>query len=154
MADGQIGIHDERWLTYPWGVLGGETGRRSTKLLVRNDGSEEWLPAKVEGIKVKEGDVLYFNTWGGGGWGDPFARDPELVKTDVDRGLVTEEGARRYGVVIEGGAINVEATQAFRKQLVADRSEITLFNRGGTVEELRSRCLTETHMPAPVAPTF
>ncbi len=154
LADGQIGIHDDRWLTYPWGVLGGETGRRSTKRLVRNDGSEEWLPAKVEGIKVEEGDVLYFNTWGGGGWGDPFVRDPELVKIDVDRGLVTEEGARRYGVVVENGAVNIEATSALREQLVADRSDISLFNRGGTVEELRSRCLAETHMPAPVAPTF
>ena len=154
LADGQIGIHDDRWLTYPWGVLGGETGRRSTKRLVRNDGSEEWLPAKVEGIKVEEGDVLYFNTWGGGGWGDPFVREPELVKIDVDRGLVTEEGARRYGVVVENGAVNIEATSALREQLVADRSDISLFNRGGTVEELRSRCLAETHMPAPVAPTF
>lgn len=154
LADGQIGIHDDRWLTYPWGVLGGETGRRSTKRLVRNDGSEEWLPAKVEGIKVEEGDVLYFNTWGGGGWGDPFVRDPELVRIDVDRGLVTEEGARRYGVVVENGAVNIEATSALREQLVADRSDISLFNRGGTVEELRSRCLAETHMPAPVAPTF
>lgn len=154
LADGQIGIHDDRWLTYPWGVLGGETGRRSTKRLVRNDGSEEWLPAKVEGIKVEEGDVLYFNTWGGGGWGDPFVRDPELVKIDVDRGLVTEEGARRYGVVVENGAVNIEATSALREQLVADRSDISLFNRGGTVEELRSRCEAETHMPAPVAPTF
>ena len=35
LADGEIGIHDERWLTHPWGVLGGETGRRSTKRLVR-----------------------------------------------------------------------------------------------------------------------
>jgi N-methylhydantoinase B len=154
LADGQIGVHDERWLTYPWGVLGGETGRRSTKRLVRADGSEEWLPAKVEGIKVKEGDVLYFNTWGGGGWGDPYARDPELVKTDVDRGLVTEAGAQRYGVVIEGGEVNVDATHAMRRTLVAERSEIPLFNRGGTVEELRSRCEAETHMSAPVAPTF
>jgi N-methylhydantoinase B len=121
---------------------------------VRADGSEEWLPAKVEGIKVKEGDVLYFNTWGGGGWGDPYARDPELVKTDVDRGLVTEAGAQRYGVVIEGGEVNVDATHAMRRTLVAERSEIPLFNRGGTVEELRSRCEAETHMSAPVAPTF
>ncbi len=80
LCDGEIGIHDERWLMYPWGVLGGETGLRSTKRLVRADGCEEWLPAKVEGIKVKQGDVLYFNTWGGGGWGDPFKRDPELVR--------------------------------------------------------------------------
>ena len=155
LADGQIGIHDERWLTYPWGVLGGETGRRSTKRLVRTDGSEEWLPAKVEGIKVQEGDVLYFNTWGGGGWGDPYARDPELVKTDVDRGLVTSEGARRYGVVIaSNGAVDSDATAELRAQLQGSRTDIPLFNRGGTVEELRSRCEAETHMRAPVAPTF
>ena len=60
LADGEIGIHDERWLTHPWGVLGGETGRRSTKRLVRGDGSEQWLPAKIEGVKVKAGDLLFF----------------------------------------------------------------------------------------------
>ena len=154
LADGHIGIHDERWLTYPWGVLGGDTGLRSTKRLVRSDGSEEWLPAKVEGIKVKAGDLLYFNTWGGGGWGDPFARDPELVRADVDRGLVTVEGARRYGVVIEDGAVDGSATEALRAEMTGARSDIPLFNRGGTVEELRSRCEAETHMPAPVSPSF
>ena len=40
LADGQIAIHDERWLTYPWGVRGGDPGMRSTKRLVRGDGSE------------------------------------------------------------------------------------------------------------------
>ena len=154
LADGHIGIHDERWLTYPWGVLGGDTGLRSTKRLVRSDGSEEWLPAKVEGIKVKAGDLLYFNTWGGGGWGDPFTRDPELVRADVDRGLVTVEGARRYGVVIENGAVDGAATEALRAEMTGARSDIPLFNRGGTVEELRSRCEAETHMPAPVSPSF
>mgnify|MGYP002476205298 CR=1 FL=1 len=58
------------------------------------------MPGLVLAIKVKEGDLLYFNTWGGGGWGDPFKRDPELVRLDVDRRLVTRAGARRYGVVI------------------------------------------------------
>jgi N-methylhydantoinase B len=81
-------------------VLGGEPGMRSTKKLVRTDGSEEWLPAKVEGIKVRAGDLLYFNTWGGGGWGDPYARDPRARAQDVARRLVSVEGARRYGVVI------------------------------------------------------
>jgi hypothetical protein len=58
------------------------------------------LPSKIEGIKVKAGDLLYFDTWGGGGWGDPLERDPQLVAQDVARRLVTREGARRYGVVI------------------------------------------------------
>ena len=155
LADGEIGIHDERWLTYPWGVLGGETGLRSTKRLVTTDGQEQWLPAKVEGIKVKEGDVLYFNTWGGGGWGDPYARDPELVRTDVARGLVTPDGARRYGVVIaDNHSVDAAATASLRATLVAERDDIPLFNRGGTIEELRSRCEAETHLAAPVSPTF
>tara|TARA_R110002110_G_scaffold133783_1_gene316443 strand:+ start:44862 stop:46733 length:1872 start_codon:yes stop_codon:yes gene_type:complete len=156
LADGEIGIHDERWLTYPWGVLGGETGMRSTKRIVRTDGSEEWLPAKKEGIKVRKGDLLYFNTWGGGGWGDPYQRDPELVRRDVQRRLVTAEGAQRYGVVIAAdGSVDSAATAALRAERVAARGEdIPLFNRGGSIEELRERCEQETHLPAPVAPTF
>ncbi|MDP5063993.1 MAG: hydantoinase B/oxoprolinase family protein [Haliea sp.] len=156
LCDGDVGIHDERWLTYPWGVLGGETGMRSTKRLLRADGSEQWLPAKAEGIKVKAGDLLYFNTWGGGGWGDPYQRDPELVRQDVQRRLVTAEGAQRYGVVITAdGSVDSAATQALRSERVAARGDdIPLFNRGGTVEELRARCEQETHLPAPTPPTF
>ena len=30
-------------------------------------------------MPVVPGDVLHFVTWGGGGWGDPLERDPELV---------------------------------------------------------------------------
>ncbi len=156
LCDGDIGIHDERWLTYPWGVMGGETGMRSTKRLVRVDGTEEWLPAKVEGIKVKKGDLLYFNTWGGGGWGDPYQRDPELVRQDVERGLVSAEGAQRYAVVIAAdGSVDSAATESLRAERVAGRGDnIPLFNLGGELEDIRSRCEAETHLPAPVAPTF
>ncbi|TCO75905.1 hydantoinase B/oxoprolinase family protein [Chromatocurvus halotolerans] len=155
LADGDIAIHDDRWLTYPWGVLGGETGMRSTKRLVRADGSEEWLPSKVENVKVREGDVLHFNTWGGGGWGDPFQRDPDLVRQDVNRRLVTREGAKRYGVVIaDDGSVDAAATDTLRQELRASRGEIALFNRGGSIEELKSRCEAETHLKPPVAPSF
>ena len=155
LCDGEIGIHDERWLTYPWGVNGGETGMRSTKRLLRTDGSEEWLPAKIEGIKVKTGDLLYFNTWGGGGWGDPFARAPALVLEDVNRGLVSAEGARRYGVVISAGAVDEAATEGLRAELVAARGDdIPLFNYGGTIDEIKARCEAETHLPAPQTPVF
>ncbi len=156
LCDGEIGIHDERWLTYPWGVLGGETGMRSTKRLVRNDGSEEWLPAKIEGVRVKAGDLLYFNTWGGGGWGDPLQRDPQQVRQDVARRLVTREGAKRYGVIIAGdGTVDADGTEQLRADMSSARGDNTaLFNRGGDIEEIRARCEKETHLPAPVSPTF
>jgi len=155
LCDGEIAIHDDRWLTYPWGVLGGDTGLRSSKRLVREDGSEEWLPSKAEGLKVKAGDVLYFNTWGGGGWGNPLDRDPQAVLDDVNRRLVTVEGAKRYGVVIENDEINLSATEALRDEMALKRNpEPELFNFGGQLEDIRSRCEDETNMPAPVAPVF
>jgi len=155
LADGTISVHDERWLTYPWGVNGGEPGMRSTKRLVRTDGSEQWLGAKSEGIKVKKGDLLYFNTWGGGGWGDPYDRDPTLVKADVDRALVTAEGAKRYGVAIAAdGSVDEAATTALREDLRASRGEFGLFDFGGTIEEIRARCKAETHLEPPKPPTF
>ena len=156
LSDGEIGIHDDRWLTYPWGVLGGETGLRSTKKLIRTDGSEEWLPAKIEGVKVKVGDLLYFNTWGGAGWGDPFTRDPDLVRQDVNRRLVSAEGARRYGVVIsKDGSVDSAATNTLRAELVNQRGDdIPLFNYGGTIEEIKARSLEETHLEPPTTPTF
>jgi len=155
LADGTVSVHDERWLTYPWGVNGGEPGLRSTKRLVRADGSEQWLGAKSEGIKVKVGDLLYFNTWGGGGWGDPYDRDAELVRADVDRSLVSAEGAKRYGVVLtDDGSVDEAATESLRASLREQRGEPGLFDFGGTIEEIKARCKEETHLDPPVPPTF
>ena len=128
---------------------------RSTKKLVRADKSEEWLPAKCDGVDVKQGDTLYFNTWGGGGWGDPLDREPELVRMDVNRGLVSNDGARRYGVVINSsGDVDAKATEDLRGQTRATRGETGLFSFGGTIDEIKARCLEETHLPPPDTPTF
>ena len=155
LAEGTVSVHDERWLTYPWGVNGGEPGLRSTKRLVRADGSELWLGAKSEGIKVKVGDLLYFNTWGGGGWGDPYDRDSELVRADVDRSLVSAEGAKRYGVVLSNdGSVDEAATESLRASLREKRGEPGLFDFGGTIEEIKARCKEDTHLDPPVPPTF
>jgi N-methylhydantoinase B len=155
LADGEIAIHDERWLTYPWGVLGGQVGMRSTKEIVRNDGSRQWLPSKCEGIKVKAGDLLYFNTWGGGGWGDPLKRAPQHVLDDVNRNLATVKGALDYGVVIKGGKVDVAATNKLRAEMDKARGgKPPVFNFGPPLEEIRKRCKQETGLDAPVAPVF
>ena len=106
-------------------------------------------------LRVKKGDLLYFNTWGGGGWGDPFERDPELVRADVERGLVSVEGARRYGVVIAGDClVDLAATGELRDRLREARGEPELFNFGGSIEEIKSRCKAETHLDPPQTPKF
>ena len=155
LVDGHIGIHDDRWLTYPWGVNGGKTGMRSTKLLVRTDGTEEYIPAKCESVKVNKGDLLYFNTWGGGGWGDPLKRDPDVVVSDVLKKLVSVEGARRYGVVINDDlSLNEKETEALRAEMSKDTVADEMFNFGGTIEEIKLKSLEETHLEAPASPTF
>ena len=155
LANGEISIHDDRWLTYPWGVNGGKPGARSNKLLKRADGSQEWLPAKCDRVKVAEGDILYFNTWGGGGWGDPLQRSAELVALDCRRGLVTQQGARGYGVVVGPDfSLDPTATDALRSRMAQERRSIELFDRGGTIEELRARCKEETFLEPPKPPVF
>ena len=61
-------------------------------------------------------------SWGGGGYGDPIDRNPVLVAEDVARGLVTEGPAREiYGVVVEDGAVDEQATAARRREVRAER---------------------------------
>jgi N-methylhydantoinase B len=155
LEPGEISIHDDRWLTHPWGVNGGGPGKRSTKLMVRNTGESEWMPSKCDRVKVSPGDTLYFNTWGGGGWGDPLERDPATVALDVRRRLVSPEGAKRYGVVITtDNKVNETATAELRRQLSSSRGKIELFDFGGSVEELKAKCLSDTHLEPPTTPIF
>ena len=155
LEPGEISIHDDRWLTYPWGVNGGLPGQRSRKILHRADGSEELLQSKCDRIKVEPGDLLYFDTWGGGGWGDPLKRPSEQVGFDVVAGLVSVDGARRYGVVCnEEGEVDEAATEKLRTDMAAERGDTSLFDFGGTLDELKARCESETGLPAPSAPEF
>ena len=64
------------------------------------------LPGMNDDVPLPAGTLLRLRTTGGGGWGDPFEREPELVLQDVLRGLVSIESAERdYGVVITDGGI-------------------------------------------------
>src|SRR5262249_53476304 len=101
LEPGEGSIHDDRWLTRPLGVLGGWPGARSSKLLVRADGTQEVLPSKCDRVEVVPGDMLVYKTAGGGGWKDRLDRPVEAVARDVAYGLVSREFAREgYGVVV------------------------------------------------------
>ncbi|MFG1946272.1 hydantoinase B/oxoprolinase family protein [Nonomuraea sp. NPDC048826] len=153
LEPGTIAIHDDRWLTYPWGVNGGEPGARGRKWIDRADGGKEILPSKVHDVPVKPGDVLHFVTWGGGGWGDPLARDPGLVGLEVKRGLLTADGARRYGVACAAdGTVDEAATRELRAELERTRPAPQVFDMGPPMEEILARCEEETGLPAPRPP--
>jgi N-methylhydantoinase B len=156
LEPGVVSIHDDRWFTYPWGVNGGEPGARACKILEKPDGTQIIVGNKVEELRVETDDVLHFVTWGGGGWGDPLQRDAEIVAKEVVQGLITRDGARRYGVVLaEDGAVDGEATRVFRDQLRSDRgNEIPVFNFGPDIETLRRNCEAETGLRAPKPPIW
>jgi N-methylhydantoinase B len=61
-------------------------------------------------------DAICLSLPGGGGFGDPFTRDPQRVGDDVLDGLITAEEARRdYGVVIDAaGRIDLAETERLR----------------------------------------
>ncbi len=155
LEPGQISIHDDRWLTYPWGVNGGLPGARSRKILLRKNGKKELLPSKCDRVVVAEGDLLYFDTWGGGGWGDPLKRPAEKVAFDVEAGLVSREGAKRYGVVMKpNSTIDEKATLALRAKMAKKRGKTKLFDFGGTIPELKKACKKETGLEPPKTPVF
>ena len=155
LASGTISIHDDRWFVPPWGVNGGEPGKRARKLLEKADGNTQIIGNKVEEVHVDEGDQLHFITWGGGGWGDPLDRDPTLVGKEIIQGLVTAQGAKDYGVIAgEDGVVDLNASEALRDRLRADRGTLPLFNYGPGIEALRANCEVETGLTAPVQPVW
>jgi N-methylhydantoinase B len=156
LEPGEVSIHDDRWLTRPWGVLGGLPGARSTKLLKRADGTEQVLPSKCDNVEVEAGDMLVYRTAGGGGWKDRLERPVEAVARDVSFGLVSREFAREgYGVVVaEDGSVDEAATDAERRRQREERGEPPAFDFGGSVEEAIARCKEETGLepPTPAKP--
>ena len=97
-----------------WGIAGGRAGAPSR--FIENPGTNREVDlGNTDILTIGPGDVLHVACGGAGGWGDPFARDPEAVLLDWRRGWVTTEHARdAYGVAIAGGAVDRDATRALR----------------------------------------
>ena len=92
------------------------------------------LPGLNDDVFLPAGTLLRLRTTGGGGWGDPFEREPELVGLDVLQGRVSRESAERdYGVLVGEDGRVVEVRRPAR---AAPRP---LLDRGPGYEELRSR---------------
>jgi N-methylhydantoinase B len=156
LEPGTVSIHDDRWFVPPWGVNGGAPGARARKIHEKADGTQTIVANKLDRLDVAEGDILHFITWGGGGWGDPLARDPALVGKEIRQGLVSLEGARAYGVVADAkGKIDEAATEMLRSKLRSERAaDLPLFDYGPDLATLRARSEADTGLPAPRQPVW
>ena len=119
-----------------WGVKGGKAGRSFQVTIDPGGQAERAVDALADAEPVRAGETIRIRTTGGGGWGDPLARDPAAVVRDVQWGKVSVAGAGDdYGVVLsaDGGMIALDgpATESLRAEQRARRTgDEPFFDRG------------------------
>ncbi len=114
-----INLRTDRFKFSSPGVFGAKPARPSRACLNPGTQAERPLTSKVANLRLKKGELLSWELAGGGGWGEPWERDPERVRRDVLCGYVSLEAARRdYGVVLNAVdlSINAEATARLRSE--------------------------------------
>jgi N-methylhydantoinase B len=110
-----------------YGVQGGRNGGVGYEWVVPADEEADgpcFVPPKY-GVQRLGPARMVADTPGGGGWGDPFTRDPQRVLRDVRDEVVSVAGAARdYGVVIgdDGRSVDLAATAALRARRKVERS--------------------------------
>jgi N-methylhydantoinase B len=127
----RVSHRGERHYTAPWGLVGGGPGEMSRSILTKADGTQSKVPSKMDFI-MRPGDRLDLWMTGGGGYGDPLAREPARVVEDLrDRKVTAAAAAEQYGVVIDRGQVDRAATEAARAEMRKRRGAITwTFDRG------------------------
>jgi N-methylhydantoinase B len=101
LADARFSIRSMRHLIPPNGCAGGVSGRPGSIWINPETPGAKRLPTRFADFPLRAGDVFRLDTPGGGGCGDPLARDPRQVLADVQEGTVSPQTAREaYGVVL------------------------------------------------------
>lgn len=120
----------------PWGVSGGQAARSGRVVINPGGPNERVLPSMGDGAIVRKGEIVRIQTGGGGGWGNPYDREPDLVRSDVLGGFISFDSALAdYGVVLgeKTFALDEEKTAAYRK---ANRPPSAMFHRNGYYDAL------------------
>lgn len=117
--------------TVEFPVKGSLGGQEAPKALIQMynvetpDDKQDVPPTGVHELQTY--DRIYFWNGGGGGYGDPLDRDPELVRHRVREGWLSLERARDlYGVVVDTGpelyAVDLEATDKLRERMRMEKN--------------------------------
>ncbi len=87
-------IHGSRFRGSPWGLFGGKEGGRAR--FDFSNGVE--FPSKARAV-IRDGQRVYITTPGAGGYGNPTARDRDMVRRDLADGRISDATARNtYGL--------------------------------------------------------
>jgi N-methylhydantoinase B len=101
----------------PWGVNGGKPGRAGRYVVNPGRHDERILNPLSEGTLLNAGDVVRVETGGGGGWGDPYEREPDQVLSDVLGGFISARAALDdYGVVLGVGQATVDYNATYQQR--------------------------------------
>jgi N-methylhydantoinase B len=116
LDDGGASLESEGHKYPPKGLFGGGDGTTSKIVWSKAAGGEESLPSKMPYHQFAKGDRITTHRACGGGYGDPFARDPADVLDDVLDEYIDAARARAdYGVVIKSDmTVDLEATRRAR----------------------------------------
>ena len=93
-------IFSEREKLRPWGLASGGSGVPSKHFIVR--GNDVIYIGSKSTVVLKRNDVVYINTPGGGGYGDPCDRDNESIKRDLVEDRISLEYVKEnYGYCMD-----------------------------------------------------
>lgn len=113
-----FGVRSDKSVYAPHGLFGGHAGAPAENRIRSASGDEALPPMPTRAITLQTGDLYRHVMAGGGGYGDPFEREPERVRADAIDGKVSVEHARdAYGVVLgaaPGYTIDSAATHTLR----------------------------------------
>ncbi len=102
LQEGTVTCEGDRHKEAPKGIFGGKDGTSASMTKFTTDGKAISLELKLSDEEFGKGDILQICTPCGGGYGNPFERDSELVLGDVLDGFTDIEDAKEsYGVVID-----------------------------------------------------
>lgn len=109
-----LSVLAERTEISPWGLFEGKPGSKGEYYIIKPYGERIRLDSKCT-VEVEKGDVFLLRTPGGGGYGNPLERNPDLVQRDVLDGWVSLETAEeKYGVVIDTDTMQVDSENTRR----------------------------------------
>ena len=117
LEDGEISIHDDRWLTYPWGVNGGTPGKRSRKELRRKNGTEADPAVQVRSRRREGGRPAVLRHLGWWRLGRPATSGPRRRSPSTSRRAWSRPGAPRPATASSSRrtcSVDEKATTALR----------------------------------------